>query len=333
MSPNFNVLSDQSLGISDLFMKETQLEQEGVDVNRLNQKSSHNIKVIQELFTDERSVQQLVVHPPARTQQPSPLALGKVLRVQPQKPKPFKKSIEDQRKNLMKPDISFLDNESLSSRHSSDDSKSIKKVAENPVHKSKSIAELLQDMPRNASQRLLQEQQNKLAMRLNGMADLKFEQLNRSNKMSIGESKQFKFDRDYRSATTRRRMSQVAHEFIIGGTIMRTTNASKVSHDSASLKKQATADDQRYLYSSKYLGGSAIYPKFSAEERAKSIIEDDSFFAKEKLRLREKIQSTWVEVKNLTEHYLHDPKINNRATLENRPEPRGSGYRVGESLV
>lgn len=172
-----------------------------------------------------------------------------------------------------------------------------------------------------------------MAMRLNGIADLKYESLNRSNKMAIGESKQFKFDRDYRSATTRRRMSAVAAEFIIGGTVMRTTNASKVSHDSASLKKQATADNQKYLYNSKYLGGSAIYPKYSAEERARSIIEDDSFFAKEKLRLREKIRSTWEEVKVMTEHYLHDPKINSRATLDNRPDPRGCGYSIGESLI
>lgn len=126
-------------------------------------------------------------------------------------------------------------------------------------------------------------------MRLNNVSQLNLQSLNRKAKMTVGESKTTLFTRDYRSATTRKRMSIIANDFIIGSTRMRVTNAGSVSPDTASLKKAETIDTQKYLYASKYLGGTAIFPKYSAEERSKSIIEADSYFAKEKLRLREKI--------------------------------------------
>lgn len=87
------------------------------------------------------------------------------------------------------------------------------------------------------------------------------------------------------------------------------------------------------MYNSKYLGGSAIFPKYSAEERCKSLIQDTRFFAQEKLRLREKIENTWQEVRKITQPYLFDPKINTQATLDNPPSSRGCGFRVGASLI
>ena len=68
--------------------------------------------------------------------------------------------------------------------------------------------------------------------------------------MVVKESKSFLFDRDYRSATTRRRMSNLASDFIIGGSIMRMTNQSSAiqepsrnsSPDTMALKKQETVD-------------------------------------------------------------------------------------------
>lgn len=65
VSPNFHVLSDQSVGVSDILIQETQVEHADPKLRLLNQKSSHNIKVVQELFTEDRSVQS--IHPTSRT--------------------------------------------------------------------------------------------------------------------------------------------------------------------------------------------------------------------------------------------------------------------------
>lgn len=65
-------------------------------------------------------------------------------------------------------------------------------------------------------------------MQLNGMKNPDLQEKGGPSKMVVKESKSFLFDRDYRSATTRRRMSNLANDFIIGGSIMRMTNQSSI---------------------------------------------------------------------------------------------------------
>lgn len=97
--------------------------------------------------------------------------------------------------------------------------------------------------------------------------------------------------------------------------------------------KAKLIEDQKYLYKSKFLGGSAIFPKYSASERSKSIIEPDRAVAEYKLRFREKLAYNWAETVRMTQPYLFDPKINSRAGPNNLPESRALGYKIGTRLV
>jgi len=47
------------------------------------------------------------------------------------------------------------------------------------------------------------------------------------------------------------------------------------------------------------------------------------------LRLRERLQKNWNEVKKVTTPYMFDKSINERASPENPPDGRGSGYKIG----
>jgi hypothetical protein len=73
--------------------------------------------------------------PVNRAKQPSSLGLGKVLRVQPQRPKPFKKSIEKHRANTL-PDSRLDADDSFngSNENSSDEERRTnRRVPEKPI--------------------------------------------------------------------------------------------------------------------------------------------------------------------------------------------------------
>jgi hypothetical protein len=97
--------------------------------------------------------------------------------------------------------------------------------------------------------------------------------------------------------------------------------------------KTKTLEDQRYLYTSKFLGGSAVYPKYSASERSKSIIQDDRTFAQYKMKFKEKLQGTWEDTVKQTQPYLFDPKVNHIAGNNNLPDCRDNGYKIGAPIV
>jgi hypothetical protein len=86
-------------------------------------------------------------------------------------------------------------------------------------------------VPRNRSLKLVEESQAKLTMKLNNCKEVNFDFLNESSKVTLRESKQYFLSRDYRTATTRTRMSTIANDFIIGKTTMNNTDATKKGSD------------------------------------------------------------------------------------------------------
>lgn len=221
------------------------------------------------------------------------MGLGrKVLRVQPQAPKPFKQSLEDQKSKEP-----FLNGPLISKAEDTSDEEQDKRLVETiqqieaHEHRKRAISQLVHTLPQQRSQKLLEEASKSLTMQLNNMAEIKTDLL-KSHKFRVVPSPSFVLDRSYRHEQ-QKPFSTVAEKNIITFPDLRLPKISEESE--VPLLKAKAIEDQKYLYTSKFLGGSAIFPKYSASERSKSIIEPDRAVAEYKLRFRERLASNWAE--------------------------------------
>lgn len=137
----------------------------------------------------------------------------------------------------------------------------------------------MSSLPRETSHKLLEKVQMDFAMSLNNISEID-KTLLPLKKFQIGQSKAFNLDRDFK--TERRRFSQIAHDHIIGSTQIPVTQ-------SAELRRRSDIEAQRYLHSTKYLGGSAVYPKYTARERTDRITDFDDTFYRYKADFRRKL--------------------------------------------
>ena len=92
-------------------------------------------------------------------------------------------------------------------------------------------------------------------------------------------------------------------------------------------------DNQKYLHKSKLSIGSAIHPKFPAEDRVKPIIDLDPTFKDYKSAFKKRLSECWNDALKVTQPYRFDPLTNKRGSMSNLPEPRNNGYRIGNPLV
>ena len=92
-------------------------------------------------------------------------------------------------------------------------------------------------------------------------------------------------------------------------------------------------DKQKYMFKTKFLGGTAVYPKFPAAERAQKFVELDKSAANYKAEFKEKLEKAWDETLKVTEPYRFDPWTNKRGSPDNIPEARNFGLRIGAIIA
>ena len=92
-------------------------------------------------------------------------------------------------------------------------------------------------------------------------------------------------------------------------------------------------DKQKYLYKTRFLGGTSIYPKISLEERANKFMINDPVFKEYKENFKDKLANLWSETIKLTMPYKFDPLTNKRGAPDNLPEPRNLGFRIGAIIA
>ena len=90
---------------------------------------------------------------------------------------------------------------------------------------------------------------------------------------------------------------------------------------------------QTYLHQTKLPLTSAIFKKYTAEERITKIVDHDDSCQNYKTEFKKQLQNAWDHTLKVTQPYKYDPLTNLRASSTNLPESRNRGYRLNASVV